>query len=99
LTFEVERLASWLESLSTSRAPKPHISFTEPLLQLRLIQFKTNINFIRIDLGYIPRVKLPEALNDTKIIRLFFPLKEIDLTHQAQSLRAQLSEYPQRVFR
>lgn len=99
LTFEVETLAAWLEKLFVDNASEKYISFAEPSPQFRVIKHKIGKFLLRVDIGYIFRKKMPEVFGKRKTIHLYFPLDEIDLPAQALSLRRQLQEYPQRVFR
>ncbi|SRR6266498_4006260 len=98
-TFEVESLATWLEKLDSNKTSSPHISFTEPSPQFRVVKHKAGNFLLRADLGYIFRKKMPDIFGDKKTIHLYFPLGEIDLLNQAHLLREQLKNYPQRVFR
>ncbi len=100
LTFEVESLVSWLQKIIVDRVSQPRKDFLEPNLKFCVIKHRLGNYFMRVDLGDIVlRKMIPEAFGDEKFIRLYFPLDEIDLPDQAQSLRTQLSKYPQRVFR
>ena len=99
VTFEVESLAAWLEKLVVDKTSSPHISFTEPSPRFRVIKHKTGNYLLRVDLGYIFRKKMPDVFGEKKTIHLYFPINEIDLSHQAHLLREQLKKYPQRVFR
>jgi hypothetical protein len=99
LTFEIESLATWLEKLVLDKTSTPHISFTEPSPQFRIIKHQTGKYLLRVDLGYIFRKKMPDIFRERKTIHLYFPLDQIDLLNQSHLLREQLKKYPQRVFR
>jgi len=98
LTFEIEKLAKWLEKLVFDKT-SCNISFIEPSPEFRVIKHKTGSFLLRVELGYIFRKKMPEVFGEKKIIFLYFPLTEIDLPYEAHLLREQLKKYPQRVFR
>jgi hypothetical protein len=98
-TFEVKQLAVWLSGLTKDKTLYPCMYFTEPSPQFRFIKLRHGKYLLRVDLAYIFRKKMPEVFGDRNTIRLYFPMTDHDLEHQAGLLLEQLKNYPQRVFR
>lgn len=99
LTFEVDELASWLDKLIVDKASTAVISFTEPSPQFRFIKHGSGHCLLRVDLGYFFQKKLSGLFAGRRFIRLFFSINDNELPHQANLLREQLKNCPQRVFR
>lgn len=99
LTFEVERLAKWLEEVHDNINKKSYCSFTEPCLEFRVEANDKGERVLRIyfELEIRP---LWTASNNLGMEDFWvdFPLAEIDLPAAARDLRSQLHKYPQRVF-
>ncbi len=102
LTYEVARLADWLDLAGSGQAATPAISFLEPALLFRLIERERSEKVLRIHFGNLAHPNwAAEALPPGKNPDLWvdFPLAEIDLPSAAQSLRAQLKKFPRRYER
>jgi len=99
-TFEVEKLANWLEQVQTGSEEEAALTFQQPVLGFRLMRNPEGSANNRVDSGTLRvYVSLPwdnsaSAGNQNK--RLEFPLSEIDLQASAANLREQLKRYPPR---
>jgi len=100
LTYEVVRLADWLESVANARIFSPAISFLEPVLLFRLVDSERG-RTLRIHFGnlinpswrQLDGTREPGANPD---IWLDFPLSDTDLAQAARDLRQQMKRYPDR---
>jgi len=99
LTFEIDRLASWLEKIPAAKSSNLRISFTEPSLRFRLTKYKNQRHWLEVDLGYAFRKRIPDVFRKHRTIQFYFRVTDLDLFYQAYLLREQLKKYPQRVFR
>ena len=97
LTYEVARLAEWLESVDQGKPVEDEIGFIEPCLWFKLIRHRDTVKSLRIhfELEYRPDWTRTEQMRQQPLF-VEFPLSEIDLQQAATSLRSQLSHYPQR---
>ena len=97
LTYEVERLANFLEQVSRNEKVDAEEHFIEPNLKFRLLTPGSKDEKMRI---YFELECRPSwAPSDTvgmEDLWVEFPVLEINLELAAQSLRDQLSIYPQR---
>lgn len=102
-TFEVEKLANWLEQAQTGSEEEAACTFQQPVLAFRLMRSPESSANSKVDSGTLRvYVSLPwdnsaSAGNQNK--RLEFPLSEVDLQEAAASLREQLKQYPPRAER
>jgi hypothetical protein len=95
LTFEVEQLANWLNSIDSIKDDPQGCALIEPYLDF---QFTTKANgqqFLNVSLGM---EMLPNWVTSNEF-EIEFPVHEIDLPQIAKDLRLELERFPQRVFR
>jgi hypothetical protein len=95
LTYEVELLAQWLDSVRLGDSGKKAIYFTEPNLEFSLCEYPKKGKCLQIRLGYECS---PPWLSKLSLrgLRINFPISELDLEKEILSLRQQLSHFPQR---
>lgn len=96
LTYEVSKLADWLENIAAHNFEEVECCFMEPVLE-----FRTNINNQVSNLEIrLFHEALPNWITDRrerqKGISLFFTLTDLDLNSAVAELRRQLQRYPQR---
>lgn len=96
LTYEVRRLADWLDSLARDEPSSECVVFVEPNLELHWIESDTE-GCVRVtfDLKASPPWAARDGAEDEPC-RIDFPVTEIELRRAAASLREQLEKYPQR---
>ena len=102
LTFEVERLSDWLETIITDyRQAKPAQEFTEPSLKF-VLSIAENCPILRIYFDKFLRPVRPKWEPGRKKPReelwSEFPIEENDLSEVVHSLRSQLKNYPMRAL-
>ena len=99
LTYEAERLASWMDALvETDRFP-PTCSFIEPNLEFRvLVNMKRPVLRVYFDLEARPSWA-SSACSGKEDIWVEFPIEELDLKSAARQWRTELTAYPQRASR
>jgi hypothetical protein len=99
-TFEVERLAKWLEDIHHETDQLSSYGFTEPYIEFEIIKNKNKQSELRV---YLERIYLPDwGVSRGAGFRDFwieFSLNELDLIQAAKDLRLELQNFPQRVFR
>jgi hypothetical protein len=99
LTYEVEHLADWFEGLAEGRPVDDKVHFIEPNLSFE-VQGTESEKRLRVYFelesrpSWAPWEGVPQ-----KNLWVQFPLSEIDLLGAAQSLRTELSRFPQRTAR
>jgi hypothetical protein len=97
LTYELERLCRWLESVAASPAASHEAeAFTEPNLEFCVVQSGGQAH-LRVHLGYEstpPWLSTPDVRVNG--LDLDFPVARNDLYAAARGLRDQLARYPQR---
>lgn len=102
LTYEVVRLADWLDAVGAGKEPARAISFLEPVLLFRLIEGPQG-RALRIHFGNLinPSWKMlqqeatvPEG--SSQDLYLDFPLEETDLRQAAKELKEAMRRYPDR---
>jgi hypothetical protein len=102
LTYEVARLAEWLEAIDQGKPVEYEIGFTEPCLWFRLAKTKLRgiVKSLRVhfELELRPEWARSEQMRKRDLF-VEFPISEIDLQQAASALRTQLSDYPQRTER
>jgi len=97
LTYEISRLADWLDAIAAGRATKAVCGFIEPCLRFRLDEDAAGQQELRI----YPELELRPPWAASKYagqedLWLTFPLSAIDLPTATSLLRRQLEQYPQR---
>lgn len=98
LTYEVAKLADWLEAQAAGTAKIPAISFLEPMLLFRIVE-KSSVGepALRVHFGGFVRPSWSaEGSAGQENLWLDFPLSQIDLAAAARELRVELKRYPQR---
>lgn len=95
LTYEVARLADWLEAVATGTEPTQWCGFIEPNLSFEVTPERDG-RVLRVSLAL--EAKPPWAERGEEV-HIEFPLNRIDLRSAAASLRSQLSAFPQRAER
>lgn len=97
LTYEVAKLADWLDAIATHSETQDEMGFVEPNISFEVVRRVTGQSCLRV--YFRAECKPPWAgANETGGTDIIaeFALAEIDLRLAAESLRAQLSIYPQR---
>jgi hypothetical protein len=97
LTYEVARLADWLDAVATGSEAANETGFVEPNLWFQVVRPGTGESCLRVYFELEcrpPWAYRREAFGSDLFAE--FALSDIDLHHAAESLRAQLSLYPQR---
>lgn len=99
LTYEVARLADWLDAVARGARVEPEESFLEPNLRFELTHSSLEPSLrVYFDLESRPKwAPVDGAGNDDLYVE--FPLEEIDLAGAAAILRKQLQAFPQRTPR
>jgi hypothetical protein len=95
LTYEVARLAGWLEAVAAGTEPEPWCGFIEPNLSFEVAGAGLG-RMLRVSFALEARPRWAGADEDVSVE---FPLSTLDLGPAVASLRAQLREYPQRAER
>jgi hypothetical protein len=99
LTWEIENLCKWFENIRADyKAAKPTQEFMEPNLTFMLVNIaKDPALRIYFELELRPARNPPKTMKKPmEDLWVEFPLKEIDLHEAVNSLRCQLSKYPER---
>lgn len=97
LTYEVKELADWFDALSAHMQTENEIWFVEPNLRFEAIYLDDRESYLRVHFAIEclpPWARKGE--NGTEDVFADFYLADIDLQAAAESLREQLSLYPQR---
>lgn len=95
LTYEVARLADWLEAVAVGTEPRPWCGFIEPNLAFEVTgEGRTRVLRVSFGCEAIP----PWAVHDEEVA-VEFPVPGVSLATAAGSLREQLRRYPQRAVR
>jgi hypothetical protein len=95
LTFEVAELVTWLEAVADGREVASHIRFIEPNLSFELVRI-AGVVAVRV---YFELECRPEWAKSSRPIGEFwmdFAFSEGDLRDAANSLQAQLADFPVR---
>ncbi len=100
LTYEVARLAEWLDAVKQGESVEDEIGFIEPCLWFKLTNDNGTAKSLQIhfELEYRPDQSRMEKMRE-RLCFVEFSLAEIDLEQASASLRSQLSNYPQRAER
>lgn len=89
-TTELERLASWLESLQSGQPSGVGVYFTERDLEFTVDEARETLN-VRLHRDFLPPWnKKGESLT------MSFPIGEINLNEVVASMRSQLVQFPDR---
>jgi hypothetical protein len=101
LTYEIEWLANWLETLASGDFSKPHMWFTEPCLEFHLSfdDHPEPILQVVFSHEFRPPWASREWREDEEEHLLEFRLSDLNLHHSVQSLHEQLKTFPQRAER
>jgi hypothetical protein len=94
LTYEVARLADWLEAVAAGTEPEPWCGFIEPNLSFEVVGGVGRE--LRVSFAIEAR---PQWAKSGEDVSVEFPLATLDLVSAAASLRRQLREFPQRAER
>lgn len=96
LTWEVARLADWLESVAKGGQSSASEDFLEPTLEFHVVD-EQQTKALRVLFGLELRPKWAESeVASEGDVYIDFPMTEIDLVAAAQELRRQLLRFPQR---
>jgi len=98
LTYEAERLASWMDAVSGGKALPATCSFIEPNLEFRAIFGAQPVLRVYFRLEARPKWA-SNKFAEKEDIWVEFPLDELDLRSTAREWRGELSAYPQRAPR
>lgn len=89
-TTELERLVSWLESVSNRQPSGIGVYFTE-----RDLEFTIDENLGRLNV-HLLRDFLPPWIESEKSLTMSFPIDQANLREAVSSLRSQLARFPGR---
>jgi hypothetical protein len=95
LTYEVARLAEWLEEVASGTEAQPGCTFIEPNLTFEAVGAGA-ARALRVSFAIEARPAWAKRSDD---VYLDFPLSGLDLAGAVGSLRRQLGEFPQRAER
>jgi hypothetical protein len=95
LTYEVARLADWLEAVGAGTEPESWCGFIEPNLSFE-VAGKDLERVLRVSFAIEARPRWATADEE---VAVEFPLATLDLGPAVATLRAQLREFPQRTER
>jgi hypothetical protein len=95
LTYEVARLADWLEAVAAGAESQAWCGFIEPNLSFEVVGGGEG-RVLRVSFAIEARPRWASADEDVSVE---FPLATLDLGPAVASLRAQLREFPQRAER
>ncbi len=100
LTYEVKELADWFDGIAAQKTEQEdEIGFTEPNLWLEVTKLPDGARCLRIHFAIEclpPWANRSRSGRGTEDVFVDFPLSDIDLHRAAESLRSQLSPFPQR---
>jgi len=95
LTYDVSRLANWLEKIDSENFQEVECDFLEPVLSFRVIDDNgKKVLHIRFMLEAIP-----DWAHGQDEYSIEFTLSELNLKSASENLRKQLEKYPQRALR
>lgn len=98
LTYEVARLADWLEAIHNNETVQQAIRFVEPNLEFHLTRSergKDKVLRVRLRLEASPPWLESDVVGE-RDFWIQFPIAEIDLLAASRQLREQLQQFPQR---
>ena len=99
LTYEVTRLANWLDALAQEKPDSDEIDFIEPNLSFRIVHSHASaVLRVYFELEARPNwaAVASAGVND---LWVEFPVRELELRRASRSLREELAIYPQRTKR
>jgi hypothetical protein len=96
LTYEVERLADWLEQLAVGKAVEGSEDFVEPNIAFSAASGAVGEHVLAVILDLEARASWAEK---QETLSLEFQLAPADLLAAAADLRGQLARFPQRAAR
>ena len=100
LTYEMGRLADWLDEIRSGSRSQPDEYFTEPNLEFHVAAGDGGEESLRVCFALECRPPWASRdLSEDEEHFLDFPLAGVDLAGASGSLREQLSTYPQRAER
>jgi len=100
LTYEVSRLADWLDAAADDRAERPVCTFIEPSLLFRVREAADGRRMLYVYLEVELRPPwMPSKYAGQEDVWLAFVLDVLNLPATARMLRMQLQRYPQRAAR
>jgi hypothetical protein len=94
LTYEAERLASWMDAVADGNRPSYTCHFIEPCLEFRAL-LRIDRPVLRVCFDH--KARPPSASGEHVWVE--FPIEELDLKLAARQWRAELAKYPQRASR
>ena len=100
LTYEAERLASWIDLVAEGEPPPTSCGFVEPNLEFRAVgsvQQPVLRAYFRLEAR--PKWAPRKRARDGDELWVEFPLGELDLRSIARQWREELRSYPQRAPR
>lgn len=95
LTYEVNRLANWLDKIDSGNFGRRDCDFTEPVISFHLTEHNQQ-KYVRIRFTI---EALPAWAQNQDEYFIEFPLSEINLKQATNDLRKQLEKYPKRAIR
>jgi hypothetical protein len=95
LTYEVARLADWLDAVAAGTEATPWCAFIEPNLSFD-VSSESADRVLRMSFAL---EALPPWAETGEEIYIEFPVNRVDFRAAAASLRSQLSSFPQRAER
>jgi hypothetical protein len=95
LTYEVAKLADWLEAAADGTEPEPWCAFIEPNLSFEVVGEGAD-RALRVSFAI---EALPHWAKPGEEVYIDFPFSDLDLPTAVASLRQQLSAFPQRAER
>jgi hypothetical protein len=98
LTYEAERLASWMDALVETDGFPTTCGFMEPNLEFRAV-LNVNRPMLRVYFELEARPSWASGAFGEGVTWVEFPIEELDLRSIARQWRAELSVYPQRASR
>jgi hypothetical protein len=99
LTYEAERLASWMDALAEANLLSTTCGFIEPNLEFRAL-FNTKRPVLQVYFNLEARpLWASSACAGKEDIWVEFPIEELDLRTATRQWRTELTAYPQRASR
>src|SRR5262249_37710196 len=97
LTYEAERLASWIDLVAQGEPHRTSCSFVEPNLEFRTVDsVQGPVLRVYFRLEARPEWARRQPRRDGDELWVEFPLEELDLRSIARQWREELRPYPQR---
>jgi len=97
LTYEAERLASWIDAVAAGEPLPMRCGFLEPHLEFRAVGgLQQPVLRVYFELAARPEWAPSQRVRNDDGVWVEFPLRELDLRSIARHWREQLRAYPQR---